>query len=296
MNQVRVCVFGCTKRDGTLREAAPGRMCCDRCAEKLMQVLGDLADRYATLQTADELIPGGHGDNGGGRKAPGPRSPAVDALLIHSDIRTRWTSEHGYGALAVVESWARMIREETSLDTPPRQMLGTVPEGRATMSRELRTIRFHWDYVLRSAWLDDFARDMRDVLHSLTHAGRLTERWIQVGPCPMFVAFDDAAVTGEPIYRECGATLRVRADDDTLTCRACGSSWPRSQWWRLGDEWTDYAFLSAELDVPAATLRGWCLEDGWRKRPSPTSKKRVLVCRVDALKSYAERRAGKVVA
>ena len=276
------CLLGCTNADSIPFRAAPGRQCCDRCGERLMQLLGDLADRYATLQEADELVPHSTGERGS--PGFGPRSPAVDALLIHSDVRTRWTSEHGYGALAVVESWARLIREETSLDTPPRQMRGTVPEGRATMSRELRTIRWHWDYVLSAGWLDDFGSDMREVLRSLTYAGRLAERVLRVGQCP--AVRDDGDL--------CGQTLRVRASADEIRCWSCGATWPRSQWWRLGDPWADYAELSEQLAVPAATLRGWCREDGWRTwRKTPTTK-RVLVDRCDALASYARRRKGKV--
>jgi hypothetical protein len=54
-------------------------------------MLGDLGDRYATLMEADELIPHGTGERGS--PGFGPRSPAVDALLVHSDVRTKWTSD-----------------------------------------------------------------------------------------------------------------------------------------------------------------------------------------------------------
>jgi hypothetical protein len=292
MPEIRPCLLGCTNSDGIPYPAAPGWLACHPCADLLAGVLGDLADRYATLQDADALIPTSTGERGS--PGYGPRSPAVDALLIHSDIRTRWTSEHGYGALAVVADWARRIREDTSIDTPPRQMRNTVPEGRVTMSRELATIRFHWDWLMRQDWLAVFADNMRDVLRGLTNAGRLTERWLRVGPCPGLVDIGEEVFTGEPIYRECGEPLRVRASDAEIRCRTCGTTWPRSQWSRLGDTWTDYAELHERLKVPVATLRWWCREDGWRTWRKTETSKRVLVDRADALTSYARRRAGKV--
>lgn len=264
-------------------EAAPGWMACHRCADRLAGALGSLADRYATLQDADELIPHGTGERGS--PGFGPRSPAVDALLVHSDVRTRWTSEHGYGALAAVEQWARSIREDTSLDTPPRQMRNTVPAGRVTMSRELATIRFHWDYVLRSTWLGEFAGDMRDALHSLTMAGRLAERVMRVGPCPadVEVEIDDDVIRLQP----CGAMLRVKANADEIRCPNCDTRWPRARWRELGNPWTDYASLAAELGVAVGTLWRWASEDDWHLGGT---RGRRLVFRMDAVASYEKRR------
>jgi hypothetical protein len=266
VNAIRPCIL-C--RPDSPNTAAPGWYACHHCADRLAGQLGDLADRYATLQEADELIPTSSGERGS--PGFGPRSPAVDALLVHSDIRTKWTSEMGYGALATVESWARMIREETGAG---------VPAGRATMARELRTIRWNWDYLLSSAWLDEFAGEIDAALFSLKRAGRLTERVMRVGPCPGLRDTGDV----------CGVTLRVLANDEEIRCRTCGYAWQRSMWYLLGDPWTDYAALSGELEVSVATLRWWCHEDEWETRPSPTSKKRVLVSRADAMASYGRRR------
>jgi hypothetical protein len=254
-------------------------MACHHCNERLMQTLGDLADHYVTLQVADELIPHGTGERGS--PGFGPRSPAVDALLVHGDVRTRWTSENGYGALAAVEEWARRIREETSLDTPPRQMVNTVPAGRVTMARELATIRFHWDWVMRQDWLDAFAGNMRDALHSLVMAGRLTERVMRVGPCPTKI--DE--FEGRPIT--CDMPLFVRANAEEIHCKTCDTHWPRSRWRELGDPWTDYASLAAEFGVAVGTLWRWASEDGWHLGGT---RGRRLVFRLDALTSYEKRR------
>jgi hypothetical protein len=239
------------------------------CADRLAGQLGGLASWHAFLQTSAELIPHGSGERG----APGfgPRSPAVDALLVHSDVRTKWTREHGFGALAVVESWARMIREETGAG---------VPAGRATMGRELATIRFNWNFLLSSAWLDVFAGEIHTARRSLMMAGRLMERALRIGPCPVVIR--TVVVDGDPIHITCGATLRVRADADSIVCRNCGAVWPRSRWHELGDPWTDLATLSGDLSVPVGTLRRWCGEDGWDTKRSGG---RHLVARAAALES-----------
>lgn len=273
-----LCTLGCRSPKDAPYPTVNGWQCCDRCADRLAGLLGDLHDHYATLTEADELIPRSSGERGS--PGYGPRSPAVDSILLHSDIRTRWTSEAGSGALAAVSDWARMIREDRSIDTAPVDMHRTVPIGRATMNRELATIRFHWDYVLRQTWLAEFADDMRDVLHSLKHVGRLDERWMRIGPCP--VVFDGDA---------CGAMLRVRASGSEIVCRQCGTVWSRDRWHELGDPWTDYAALSNELGVPVGTLWRWASEDGWTVAGT---RARRLVSRTDAIASYERRRGGLV--
>jgi hypothetical protein len=286
VNLVRPCVL-CRPKDGrSPYAAAPGWYACHHCADRLAGILGDLADRYATLQEADELIPHGSGERGS--PGFGPRSPAVDALLVHSDVRTKWSSEHGHGALAAVESWARMIREETRAG---------VPEGRATMARELRTIRWNWDFLMSAAWLDEFAEEIRDALFSLMRAGKLTERVMRVGPCPVMLpnilppdGILAAIFNGKPLPGQCGHMLTVRADADEIKCRSCGSVWPRSRWHELGDQWIDYAALSEELGVSNGTLRRWCGEDEWTRAERPG---RPLFSRLDAHASY-ERRRGPV--
>jgi hypothetical protein len=209
-------------------------------------------------------------------------------------MRTKWTSELGHGVVATVESWARMIREEVGA-RPPAELL--------TFGRELRTIRFHWDHVMAAPWLDEFAREMRETLRSLVNAGRLTERVLRVGPCPHVLGYEhndlDVPVIdsdGQLIPIRCGETLRVRASAEEIRCKACGTVWPRSQWWRLGDQWADYALLAHDIGVPVTTLRRWASED--EKAGQPWGKerrgRRNLVSRVDAL--AAAKRRGKKVA
>jgi hypothetical protein len=281
---VRACVLGCSNADGIPFRASPGRRACDRCAEYLADVVDNIRQVYAALTEVDELIPGGNGAGSGARTVPGPRSPAVDAILVHTDPRSVTAVHASPAALAAVAGWARTVREDLSLDTPPDRMLGTVPAGRITMERELGTLRFNWDWVLDQPWLEGFAAEMGAVLEALRIVGRMTPRVLQVGTCPMLILA--VHTDGDPIYLDCGARLRVRVGDVEIRCRNCGAVWPRSTWHQLGDPWTDYAALSGDLSVPVGTLRRWCVEDGWETKRTGG---RYLVVRAAALAS-AQRR------
>jgi hypothetical protein len=275
MNQPRPCVFGCRDRQGVLNPAAPGHHTCTRCADKLAAVLAAIASTYAQLQTVAELTPGGRGHTGT-RRPPGPRSPAVDGLIVHGDARSKWDGQ--FGALATVESWARMVREERG---------SAAPAGRVTMRRELDTLRFHWDWLLGQPWVDEFAGEMRRVLAALKAAGRLTPPVLRIGACSVVVLIVGLP-NGTTVDLACGATLRVRVGDTDVRCRNCRTIWPRSRWRdELGDRWADYASLSTDLDVPVGTLWRWCSEDGWAV--SGTRGRR-LVSRTDALTSFERHR------
>jgi hypothetical protein len=275
MNHIRPCMLGCRNPEKVPYRAAPGRMVCDRCTDKLAAVLAAIASTYAQLQTVAELTPGGHGHTGT-RRPPGPRSPAVDGLIVHGDPRSTWDGQPA--ALATVESWARMVREERA---------AAAPAGRVTMRRELDTLRFHWDWLLGQPWVDEFAGEMRRVLAALKAAGRLTPPVLRVGACSVVVLIVYLP-GGQSLDLACGATLRVRVGDTDIRCRNCGTIWPRSKWRdELGDRWADYASLSADLAVPVGTLRRWCHDDRWTV--SGTTGRR-LVSRTDALDSFERHR------
>jgi hypothetical protein len=289
-----MCVLGCRTADSP-RPPVEGWFACHRCADRLAGVLDDIGTLAALLDDPEALLPsGGQLGTGGARSVPGPRSPAVDALLIHLDVRTRnGPDDREFGALASIEGWARAVREELSIDTEPAKMLATVPAGRATITRELATLKFHWPWVLAQPWLDEFATAMREIRSSLE--GGPTTRTVRIGPCPAVVGYeaDDEGVVqvdedGNALPVQCGATLRVQLGADVIRCRKCGGSWQRAHWrTALGDPWIDYASLVVLLGVPVGTLWRWCSEDGWR---TAGNRSRRLVARLDALESYARRR------
>lgn len=272
MNAPRPCALACRNRDGIPFRAAPGLLVCHRCSDKLRTLLADLERTYTALADINELIPGGHG-NTGTRRAPGPRSPAADVILVHTDARSKWDGQPA--ALATVEAWAREAREENQ---------ASAPTGRITMHRELQTLLFHWDWLMARDTVTDFAAEMRAVLGALRIVHKEVDRALRVGKCPVVVIAGEDL--GLPIDLECGAWLHVHTGATEITCRNCHTLWTRDRWPELADPWTDYAWLATELTIPAGTLRRWAHEDAWRT----VRLGRTMVLRADAVSSFVRRR------
>ncbi|MGH3858225.1 hypothetical protein, partial [Actinokineospora sp.] len=136
--------------------------------------------------------------------------------------------------------------------------------------------------------LDEFARELLDVQLALRRANRELDRTMRLGPCPTVVKTEHDDRGRISVEITCAATLRIKIGHDTITCRACDTSWPRACWAKaLGDPWVDYAALSETLAVPVGTLWRWAHEDGWR---TSGTRARRLVHRDDALDSHARRR------
>lgn len=281
------CVFNHTDRDGVTVLAAPGLLVCHPCSEQTRRAVDYLGQLYEGLQDVDELTPGGHPDGTGTRSIPGPRSPAVDALLVHSDPRSHARVGDHPAALATIASWARLIREERSIDVDPEQMLNTVPAGRISMERELQTIRWNWDWLMACPAVLQFAADVNEVITGLELVRRMNPPTIRIGKCPIVVLILPLP-DGSSLDLNCGAFLKVRPEDPEIRCRNCHTVWPRERWHELGEPWADYPHLSAELGVPVGTLWKWASKDRWRMKASETSGTgvRKLFLRADALASY----------
>lgn len=280
------CVFNHLDDNGVSARAAPGRVACTSCTDRVWRDLSRLQLLYDGVTDVDELIPGGSPDSTGGRSVPGPRSPAVDALLVHTDPRSSTGPGESPAALASIVGWAKLVREDTTVEVAPEFMLAVVPKGRITMGRELAAIRGAWPWVTEQAWFDAFAEEVRGVINALQEVRRMKDKSIRIGGCEKALAVFDAA-DGEPIVLRCGATLRVRPGDTEITCRNCGEVWTRDRWRELGSRWADYAALASELDVPVGTLWRWASKDGWRVGGT---RARRLVLRADALDSYEKYR------
>lgn len=278
------CVFGCADGQGQPIPATPGLLVCHQCDTKLAGLLTETEQLHAAISDHDELIP--HSDGGRGRPGHGSRSPAIDTLLAHADPRSRPTDDLPAPALALMEQWARSIREDTSLDTPRARMLQTVPTGRVTMARELATIRFHWHWLLSQPLVTEFAEELAAVVRSLRAGTHQLARSVRVGTCPTVLDLVDLD-GGEPIPMVCRTPLRLTLGQDVIRCPHCGTTWDRGRWHLLGDPHADYATLAADFDVPAGTLRRWSHEDNWA---ADTRGRRPLWARADAALSYARRR------
>lgn len=282
----RPCAFNHTRGDEQVM-AAPGLLICHHCSDLIRKAVDYLGALYEGLQDVDELTPSGHPDGTGTRSVPGPKSPAVDALLVHSDPRSYARVGDHPAALATIASWARLIREERSLDTPPAQLRATVPAGRISMERELQTIRFHWDWLMAHRLVTRFEAEVNEVITGLELVRKMNPPPIRIGKCPVVTDIEPLPDGGElPLL--CGTSLRVRPDDLEVRCRGCHTVWPRARWHELGDPWADYPHLSAELGVTLGTLKRWASTDGWRSKRSATSGTGVrrLFLRADALASY----------
>lgn len=280
------CVFDHRDEDGVQVRAAPGRVACTSCTDRVWRDLNTLQHLYEGVTDVDELTPGGSPDSAGGRSVPGPRSPAVDALLVHTDPRSVTGPGESPAALASIVGWARLVREDTTVDVSPEFMLAVVPKGRVSMRRELAAIRGAWPWVTGQPWFADFAGEVRGVIGALQQTRRMNEPVIRIGGCETPQAAFEAA-DGRLVVLKCGASLRVRPSDSEIKCRNCGEVWTRDRWHELADPWADYAALSTELDVPVGTLWRWASKDGWRV--SGTRARRVVL-RADALASYEKHR------
>lgn len=118
--------------------------------------------------------------------------------------------------LAILESWARMVREERHLRACQNQ---------ATITSEASLLIAHLDWIAGQTWVGDLASELRDVkgaLHSAIgdHAPR------PVGRCPVIHPDAEGACDG-PLYQD-------RYGGMSVTCRRCGETWGETELRRLG--------------------------------------------------------------
>lgn len=318
-NTITPCVLGCRAPGGDPWPAQSGYLTCDPCAAELRTALLEIVELYALLDEA--LLPGVTEGSTRGSPGFGSRSPARDGVLSMSDPRSRQEDEGDpLPVLDVLASWADNVREDTGL--VPREIpesvrreggllagwldhtasqvwavgiLDKLTEARKAISVTLgiaeRTVSgeahflIRWlDWITRQYWVADLSAEAGQLRHQLRGVLGLQERSVPVGACPVKV-LDHGSI------RPCGASLRARLGGEWITCRACGTSWPRAHWDMLGDALgtpsSDFASLSVWLTVPNGTLRRWRSEDQWANHGT---KSRPLFARADVLASWQRRR------
>ncbi len=177
-----------------------GGYACQRCHDRISDDLRAIVDLTALALdwTPTTSTDGGHSGK------PGSRPPTdlgrLDAIL-------------GTDALAVLEEWERIIRED----------FGLAPYGVATERTGAcltRTVDFllHWLERITESWppVDELAREVRDVRRSLNRYDDTIERGTMRVPCP--APTDDG---------DCGMPLHVSPADlgAPVVCRRCGEQW-----------------------------------------------------------------------
>jgi hypothetical protein len=207
-----------------------GYRTCAGCADRLRDTLREIALRYRALDPS----PGGSGDTGG-RGAPGfaTRSPASDHVIAMLDPRSRPDARTWRG------SDKRLHHEQ---ERPPLSVWAVlyaiadhVNRARGITNNALacngvdeltRYIDSHLDWLTRQPDIAVHAELIERLAGQLRPVtGEPARRC--VGRCPNTV--DEQTTT-----RECRARLFAPLHGDTITCRACGRSWPRPEWERLG--------------------------------------------------------------
>jgi hypothetical protein len=182
----------------------------------LSETLADIVETTALLPLFVE--PGSSVDDGRQVKSKriDPPAPIRLDIVSLSDRRTihRYDGDT-YPVLAVLESWARMIREEREL---------TAPTVAANIVSEATLIIGHLDWVGAQPWVDDLATELRYVKTSLHSAiGDHAPR--SVGPCPIV----------DPEHGPCtGRLYQDRYGRLSVTCNRCGEVWGETELRRLG--------------------------------------------------------------
>ncbi len=198
------------------KAAANGTLVCPGHTRWLTESIDDIVITYALLPHFYE--PGTAVDDGQQVRGKRVDPPAPVRLDVVALLDKRTIARHPgdiVPALAILEGWARLIREQRQLQPCQRQ---------ATVTSEASTLLSHIDWIICQPWVDDLAREIREVksaLHSAIgdHAPR------PVGTCPVI----------HPDTGECAGKLyQDRYGGMSVTCQRCGEAWGETELRRLG--------------------------------------------------------------
>jgi hypothetical protein len=205
-----LCIMGHAKP----KKAQHGFICANH-YEKLGSALEDILELCSLLFYFYE--PGTATDDG--RQVHGtridPPSPVRLDVVALMDPRTKQLHPSDpVPVLAIIESWAKLVREERGLEAPTTTSI---------LSEEIHLLSRHWAWIVEQAWVDDFANEIRDCQSALKSAiGEHSPR--PVGKCP--ITTDEGTCQGN-LYQDRYGRLGV-------TCRKCGEVWGETELRRLG--------------------------------------------------------------
>lgn len=198
------------------RTPARGLLICPGHRRWLADTLADIVETTALLPAF--LEPGSSVDDGRQVKSKRVDPPAPIRLDVVSLADRRTVHRHDgdiYPVLAVLESWARLVREERDLARPANP---------ATILGEANLLVIHLDWIAAQPFVDELASELRQVKSSL-HAAIGDHAPRPVGTCP--VIHPDTGQCAGPLYQDRYGRLSV-------TCRRCGETWGETELRRLG--------------------------------------------------------------
>jgi hypothetical protein len=178
-----------------------------RCADRLRTDLADIPGLYALMGAV--LAPG---TAAAGAHVSGTRTAPLPVRLEPLSLRAKG------GMVTMMASW----------EVDWRETRGMSPAERGSSERDLAAIvlwlRAHLPWAVEShPAVDEFASELRDILHACRAAAGLLPRVMRIGDCP-------ADVDGQA----CGAALYADPQGERIRCRKCGTTWWRGQWMLLG--------------------------------------------------------------
>ncbi|MER7046765.1 hypothetical protein [Streptomyces jumonjinensis] len=187
---------------------------CDPCTAHTSRRLQNMPALYAAL--AGHLAPGRSGTQYGRIHHGGrPGIPVAEAPLV---LRGPG------GIVGTLEGWRSVMQEDRGWGQPA--LSGTIERRVAVAARGLE---HNLDWITASWPLaGEFAGEIRDLERQiLTIAGPIepAERGHRLGPCPTLTT------EGSP----CGAILRARPGQATITCTWCSTTYPPGVWGQLAE-------------------------------------------------------------
>lgn len=220
------CVLGDSDKP---HPAAVGSFACESHRDRLYDELRGILDTVARIA----IRPAATGTPGGGRSGTlasqrsllDLESLALAGPIAPGEITTSdgWDEHH---PVAVVGSWARLVREERAI---------TPPAGPASLTTDVDLLIRQLDWCCAQPWIDDMAAELGDSFARVRRADPDRHRPGDEGRCPI-VGDGPAGTCGGRLQRDRGTVpwlvradrcerVAVDAPAGPIRCQRCGATW-----------------------------------------------------------------------